>query len=119
MFRPEFFWHIIGKRRFQNRQIMKSLRLLLIAFTFLSTASVANAHPKKEDNGKVKIVAPVYEAFRDCDLTYYRTRIHGESVLVDNKGRLVKYLCDSEEAKSGLPVIFKVILVPVTLLTGF
>lgn len=98
--------------------MMKTLQCCLIAALLFSLPAVANALPKNEADQKVKVVAPVYQVFKDCDLTYYRTKINGESVLVDSKGRLVKYLCDSEETKGTLPVIFKVILVPVTLMTG-
>lgn len=97
---------------------MKTLQYFLIAALLFSVSATASAFPKSDSIKKVKVVAPVYQVFKDCDLTYYRTKINGESILVDSKGRLVKYLCDSEDTKGALPAIFKVILVPVTLLTG-
>ncbi|MBK9733023.1 MAG: hypothetical protein IPO83_17360 [Chitinophagaceae bacterium] len=93
---------------------MKTLKCFLFATLFISATAFADS-PK---SSKVSIVAPIYEMFKDCDLTYYKTKINGESVLVDNKGRFVKYLCDDEETKNTRPVIFQVIMVPVTLFTG-
>ncbi|MEP7128161.1 MAG: hypothetical protein ABI729_04805 [Chitinophagales bacterium] len=93
---------------------MKTLKCFLFATVFISTTVFADS-PK---NSKVSIIAPIYQIFKDCDLTYYQTKINGESVLVDSKGRFVKYICEEEVTKIERPVIFKAIMVPVTLLTG-
>ena len=91
---------------------LESVFLSLAVILFMCSFSLA-ASPVKT----VKIFAPVYKAVTDCDITYYRTKINGEDVLIDSRGRFVKYICDDEgeygEVKTS--VIYKMIMVPVSL----
>ncbi|MEO6167321.1 MAG: hypothetical protein ABIO98_07380 [Chitinophagales bacterium] len=98
---------------------MKKLTSFLICTTlFITTAAFADGPKKNADEGTVLVMAPVYKTVTDCEVTYYRTKINGENVLLDNKGRFIKYICDEEETTKVLPAIYKVIMIPVGLMTG-
>lgn len=99
---------------------MKTIKSLLLIFSliaFISATSFAASSTKTAATHTIKIFAPVYKTVTDSDITYYRTKINGEDILVDNKGRFIKYLCDEEEEmQTHMPVTYKAIMVPVNLL---
>ncbi|HUM46975.1 MAG TPA: hypothetical protein PLD84_08605 [Chitinophagales bacterium] len=99
---------------------MKTLTsFFFIATIFVTTSAFADGPKKNVDAGTVLVMAPVYKTVTDCDITYYRTKINGENVLLDDKGRFIKYLCDDEESKlKVMPAIYKAIMIPVGLMTG-
>lgn len=98
---------------------MKASQCFFSAILFFTLSAHAASPKGDKTNGTVvRIVSPIYKSVVDSDRTYYKTKVNGEWVLVDSKGRFIQYLCDDEDTNQVLPVIFKAIMIPVTLLTG-
>lgn len=85
----------------------------MLATVSVFSASAFADNPTVNNLTTTQVLLPVYKIVKDCELTYYRTKINGEDVLVDSKGRFIKYLCSEEDLK--LPESFRVLTVPVQL----
>jgi hypothetical protein len=98
-----------------NLNAMKILRsfFAIVATVALFTASAFADGPTAKNTNTAQLVLPVFKTVFDSGITYYRTRINGEDVLVDNKGRLVKYLCSEEDLQ--IPEGYKLLTVPANL----
>ena len=97
---------------------MKLLSALFLLLLVMSTTVLADAPQLKKKEGAIKVFAAVYKSATDCDITYYRIKVKGEDVLVDSEGRFIKYICETEDRAPMLPVIYKVVMIPVGLMTG-
>jgi hypothetical protein len=96
---------------------MKTLKqFMVIMLVIISATAIAKASgPEKEDSSSLtKIYTPVYRILQDNDVFYYIIKVNGENVLMDNQGKVIRYLCDDEHLKS--PESYQLITVPVSLL---
>lgn len=96
---------------------MKTLkRLIAVMLVVISVTGIVKASgPEKQDSSSLtKIYTPVYRTLHDNDVFYYIIKVNGENVLMDNRGKVIRYLCDDENLKS--PESYQLITVPVSLL---
>jgi hypothetical protein len=94
---------------------MKTLKSFaaILATVVVCSASAFADNPTGSNLTTTQVLLPVYKIVKDCELTYYRTKVNGEDVLVDSKGRFIKYLCSEEDLK--IPESFQVLTVPLQL----
>lgn len=97
---------------------MKQLSALFLLLLMVSTTALADAPKLKKKEGAIKVFAAVYKSATDCDITYYRIKVNGEDLLVDSEGRFIKYICETENHAPLLPAIYKVVMIPVSMMTG-
>ena len=94
---------------------LKSLSLVVISMMVFTAATKAGTPEKVESGTTMKILTPVYKTLHDCEITYYIIRINDENVLMDNKGKVIKYLCEDDNLK--VPQSYEVLTIPASLIS--
>jgi uncharacterized protein (UPF0333 family) len=93
---------------------LKAISILMMSIMIFVASAKASDPETVSTKSATKIFTPVYKTLHDNDITYYIIKINGENVLMDSKGRVVKYLCDDDQLKS--PEGYKLITIPANLL---
>jgi hypothetical protein len=87
---------------------------VIVGALFFSSRSFASGPENITNAATSKVLTPVSKTLHDCDITYYIIKINNENVLMDNKGKVIKYLC--EDDKLMKPERYQVLNIPTYLL---